>query len=188
MNLTALESTIAAFRPDRRRRNKVHPQSPEPTKNVSHRGSSLPTQTSSSLPAQTSTTTKSIPISKSMRRTPSELQLSEDEAMADYRDYCMFARIVNGISEHQACSHHPISASVIANIVRTRHLPIQESSSYPSYHNEEPTLQNHDITLQSACKLTESFPWPLHQSIGHLTIREPPEETSSEEGVFELDL
>jgi hypothetical protein len=181
MSLTTLESTIAAFRPDRRRRNKVHPRSPEPTKNVSHLGSSLPTQTSKTI-------TKSIPISKSLMRTPSELQLSEDEAMADYRDYCMFARIVNGISEHQACSHHPISASVIANIVRTRHLPIQESSSYPSYLNEEPPQKNHDITLKSACKLTESFPWPLHQSIGHLTLREPPEETSSEEGVFELDL
>lgn len=45
---------------------------------------------------------QSIPIQqKHMKRTPSELQLHDDEELADYRDFCMFSRIVEGISRHQ---------------------------------------------------------------------------------------
>lgn len=45
--------------------------------------------------------TQSIPIRNRMRRTPSELQLLEDQEMADFRDYCMFSRIVDRMSRSQ---------------------------------------------------------------------------------------
>lgn len=46
---------------------------------------------------------QSIPISNSggMQRTASEVQLYEEEEMADFRDYVMFTRIVNGIVRTQ---------------------------------------------------------------------------------------
>jgi len=43
----------------------------------------------------------SIPIRNRMKRTPSELQLKEDEELADFRDYCMFSRIVDRMSRAQ---------------------------------------------------------------------------------------
>ncbi|CAB9523301.1 expressed unknown protein [Seminavis robusta] len=43
---------------------------------------------------------QSIPIS-GVHRTASEVQLCEDEALADYRDFVVYSRIVNGISRQQ---------------------------------------------------------------------------------------
>jgi hypothetical protein len=45
----------------------------------------------------------SIPIASqhTLKRTPSEIQLDEDEAMAEYRDYAMFRRIVKGMERTQ---------------------------------------------------------------------------------------
>ena len=73
---------------------------------------------------------KSIPISN-IKRTLSEIQLHEDEAMADYRDYCFYARLVNGINSRREGSfnHYHLSADQsIANIVRTRNLPVMDDS------------------------------------------------------------
>lgn len=45
---------------------------------------------------------RSIPIGKAaLRRTASELKLSEDEATADFHDYVFFARLLTGISKQQ---------------------------------------------------------------------------------------
>lgn len=74
---------------------------------------------------KTKTDTKAIPIaSNSMKRTASELQLMEDEAMADYRDYCMYTRIVNGMTERRSWTELPSQDGAIRNIIRTRHLPV----------------------------------------------------------------
>jgi len=45
--------------------------------------------------------TQSIPIQNRMKRSPSELQLREDEELADFRDYVMFSRIVDRMSRSQ---------------------------------------------------------------------------------------
>lgn len=66
-------------------------------------------------------TTKSVPIHiEGMRRTPSEVQLLHDEAIADHRDYCMFARIVSGIRQHRPTDQ------TVNNIIRTRTQPVEE--------------------------------------------------------------
>jgi ribosome-binding protein aMBF1 (putative translation factor) len=69
---------------------------------------------------------RSIPIQKYMQRTPSELQLDDehDEVVADYRDYCMYSRIVSGISRQQM-KHDDLglrdqNVKTIENIMRTR--------------------------------------------------------------------
>lgn len=70
---------------------------------------------------------KSIPIQKYLRRTPSELQLCQDEAVADYRDYCMYSRILGGITRQQMKQHdlrqRYQNDITIENIMRTRHDP-----------------------------------------------------------------
>ena len=63
-------------------------------------------QMRASQASQTSPTTvlrsRSIPInSDGIKRTPSELKLHQDEQVADYRDYVMFRRIVDRISQQQ---------------------------------------------------------------------------------------
>jgi hypothetical protein len=81
---------------------------------------------------------RSIPITNGMHRTPSEIQLCEDEALADYRDYCMFVRIVDGISRRQSTNQdldliYEYDAC-LANIRRTRSQPPEESQSLEARH------------------------------------------------------
>jgi hypothetical protein len=79
---------------------------------------------------------KSIPITNHISRTESEIRLAEDEAMAEYRDICMYNRIVTGLSRRQeecyanrSCEQrHGRSldflyenGACIENIIRTRH-------------------------------------------------------------------
>jgi len=47
---------------------------------------------------------RSVPIPECMFRTPSELQLTVDEQVADQRDFAFFARLVSGISERRGSS------------------------------------------------------------------------------------
>jgi hypothetical protein len=44
---------------------------------------------------------QSIPIQSGIRRTTSEVQLCEEQDLADFRDYVMFTRIVDGICKTQ---------------------------------------------------------------------------------------
>ena len=68
----------------------------------------------------------SIPVRKYIHKTPSELQLYEDEALADQRDHCMFSRIVSGIIRHQMSRQTDLEVryqydETLTNIIRTRH-------------------------------------------------------------------
>ena len=99
-----------------------------------------------------STSSKAIPIANhSMKRTASELQLLEDEAMADYRDYCMYTRIVNGINERRSWGDLPThedgsSKAVIRNIIRTRHCPVKDHELMgPSSYMRE-GMKRHSMT------------------------------------------
>lgn len=84
------------------------------------------------LPTETTASSKAIPIAAdSIKCTASELQLMEDEAMADYRDHCMYTRIVNGMMERRSwwtklhsCDDDETTRAIIRNITRNRHLPV----------------------------------------------------------------
>lgn len=89
---------------------------------------------------------KSIPISN-IKRTASEIQLHEDEALADWRDYVMFSRIVTGMKEKREGINDRFRRSTdqsLANIIRTRNLPV-ESEYYSSHAPYQPNLLN--VTL-----------------------------------------
>jgi len=86
----------------------------------------LAVQSESSVPS------KSIPITN-MKRTLSEIQLCEEEALADYRDYCFYCRLVNGINSRREGNHDPYhrhrpTDPSVENIMRTRHLPVADGS------------------------------------------------------------
>eukprot|EP00751_Fragilariopsis_kerguelensis_P044450 CAMPEP_0170992438 /NCGR_PEP_ID=MMETSP0736-20130129/9747_1 /TAXON_ID=186038 /ORGANISM="Fragilariopsis kerguelensis, Strain L26-C5" /LENGTH=180 /DNA_ID=CAMNT_0011417903 /DNA_START=189 /DNA_END=728 /DNA_ORIENTATION=+ len=71
----------------------------------------------------------SVPIPECMLfRTPSELQLTVDEQVADQRDFAFFARLVSGISERRASSSttsttHAVTETdrCLTHIIHTRH-------------------------------------------------------------------
>ena len=71
--------------------------------------------------------TQSIPIQNRMKRTPSELQLREDEELADFRDYVMFSRIVDRMSRSQKemmNRHLRYENDVcLAHVIKTRNGP-----------------------------------------------------------------
>jgi len=73
---------------------------------------------------------KSIPIRDVIKRTPSELQLREEEEVADFRDYLMFTRIVDGMTKRQAdsqdCRSRLVNDMTLAHIIGTRNLSEDE--------------------------------------------------------------
>jgi len=71
----------------------------------------------------TSRTTEAIPILKgSLTKSSSELRLEEGEFIADYRDHCMYTRILNGMTnDHHHESWNQDTIDTIRNIMETRH-------------------------------------------------------------------
>ena len=68
---------------------------------------------------------RSIPICKTaLRRTASELKLTEDEATADFQDYVFFSRLLTGITKQQQESVSDAflqeSDECLAHIIGTR--------------------------------------------------------------------
>lgn len=130
---------------------------------------------------------QSIPITNGIHRTLSEIQLCEDEALADYRDYCMYTRIVDGIQRRQS-SHSSGDIDLIyendaclANIRRTRCQPPEESHSLKTRHDSllqvlrDPSLKTtHDFLTEATA---------IHQ--GTIFDQDYQED---DEGVFVIDL
>lgn len=91
--------------------------------------------------ASSPTPSKGIPI-QNIRRTESELNLLESKEVAEYRDYTMYMRIITGMTNQRRNSSNleqdsanssscTLNASwksddSLANIIRTRHTPIQQ--------------------------------------------------------------
>jgi len=99
-------------------------------------------QTTQPCKQQQQQQSRSIPISASgIHRTASEVQLCEDEALADYRDYIVYSRIVNGISRQQECSHDMYcrqeNDKCLAHIVSTRNNYDHQPQMLP-----QPSLQS----------------------------------------------
>jgi hypothetical protein len=125
----------------------------------------------SSESTSSESTSRSIPITKYIHRTPSELQLYEETAIADWRDYCMYTRIVGGISRQQMMLKSDIELryqndETLANIIRTRHTPDEYMTS------------------------NDKIMYYLHQATDDDDDRAPnlTEVSNYEQGVFVLDM
>ena len=124
---------------------------------------------------------RSIPITNPLHRTPSEIQLCEDEALADYRDYCMYARITRGIQKRQACQDIDLiyeNDACLANIRRTRaQQDPEECSSLKTRHDD---LLH--MLLNPSLKTTRDF---LTQA--QSVVVPPVEEEQDDEEIFVID-
>ena len=199
MNLKPLDGRIAPFSSER-----VHGSTSrlmDPSSKVSSRSMSISntdammqstrSTTSMNPTAQSYGCSKSIPISKSMTRTQSEVQLVEDEAMAEFRDFCMYKRIVNGINskgQHRlpgGTSHSHDNESV-NNIIRTRHLPMRDfSSPYQDDFLRNQCWREDNQYASSPIHINDSFPTSCPLSSQSLTV-DP--EDPDDEGIFVLDM
>ena len=95
---------------------------------------------------------QSIPISGA-HRTASEVQLCEDEALADYRDYVVFSRIVNHHRERQQqhtkdqqqVQRHPYwkqeNDKCLAHVLKTRNSHIGQPPEQQEQETYQDTLQ-----------------------------------------------
>jgi hypothetical protein len=134
---------------------------------------------------------KSIPITKGLESTVEELQLKEDEAMADYRDFCMYARIINGIMIGRQGQSN---VETLHNIIRTRHLPVQAllSSSYKD------DFDKYTISSSGTTALSDSIISPdellSYAAVAKddiqviITDRSEEGESREEDSIFVLDL
>ena len=97
--------------------------------------SSSPTTTSSEPPVKS----QNIPIRNPVPRTPSEVQLCQDEAIAEERDYAFFSRLVVGISHSagKVCTTGRLRSeneTCLANILTTRHRrSLSNDNQYPPH-------------------------------------------------------
>mmetsp|Transcript_49668 Transcript_49668/g.55448 ORF Transcript_49668/g.55448 Transcript_49668/m.55448 type:complete len:260 (-) Transcript_49668:6-785(-) len=88
---------------------------------------------------RSSSSSNSVPIPDCMFRSPSELQLTMDEQVANERDFAFFARLVNGISERRSA----LSTTSTANTTRTdidrclTHIIQTQRHHYQSHHDQE---------------------------------------------------
>jgi hypothetical protein len=133
--------------------------------------------------------TKAIPITKGLGSTTEELQLRQDEAMADYRDLCMYVRIINGMVGMKGQSN----VDTLNNIVRTRHLPVQDmSSSSDKEAFDKYTISSLEPT--APCSIISpdelfSYVADANVDIPAVIVKDPGDEGSrEEETIFVLDL
>ena len=121
----------------------------------------------------------SIPVSGYIHRTPSELQLCEDEAIADYRDYCFYSRIIGGISRQQMKLQSGLELrykndETLFNIIRTRYAtPPSPSDGHEGV--------DHIIHFLRETKVSEDWE-PAFVELDQAF------EPSQEQGVFDLEM
>lgn len=109
---------------------KVSPDLASPRKQHWAPSTSLPSRPAPSRPYRVRS--KSIPI-QNLQRTPSELRLHEDEELADYRDYVMFTRIVDGMVRSQEQTSNKFlrreNDRCLAHVIGTRKMQVESSLS-----------------------------------------------------------
>lgn len=91
---------------------------------------------------RTSSTSSSIPIGK-LHRSDEDLQLQEEEVMAEYRDYRMYRRIVNGMHEMKKQtdnSRREADNPSLTNIMRARQSRLVHTDESEHYSIQRPEI------------------------------------------------
>jgi hypothetical protein len=146
---------------------------------VSH--SSYDERYRSHSPLQTSTPStiksQSIPISQGLCRTASEVQLCQDEQVAEQRDYAFYSRVVSGMCQSQGASesyhHRKENQMCLSHIMETR------SNGIASDEDEEGWAIG--TSLETDC--TEKIIRDIIPEAVAITIP-----SDGEECIFEMDL
>jgi len=145
--------------------------------------------------------TQSIPVLNRMKRTASELQLRQDEELADYRDYVMFSRIVDRMSrsqkdmvsrhlrrENDQCLAHVIGVrnGYADEVVRRELLQKHNALQQPQATVKPPSVPSHDPHARVVSMADMDTMLALDASDEANT---PDEDTDDEEDVmFDLEL
>ena len=137
------------------------------------------------------TKSQNIPITNHIQRTESEIKLCEDEALAEYRDHCMYNRIVKGLSRSQDyASNRQVrsldflyeNGACIANIERNRREHPHKVESLHSRHEKAWKM------ITGASK-TESPKQNAHAIVSHANSFSVPmlQDFDDEDQMFILD-
>jgi hypothetical protein len=140
------------------------------------------------FPTKKSMSSPSIPIKhveKSLSVLHSELQLHEEEALAEYRDYCMYHRIVSGRTSKSFDSHEKHGNIELARNARL--VPEENSSHFclicAANQNNHQAYDNRDrgvcIFISDAMMMPEASQQELHSYQQY---------EQEEEGIFDLEL
>mmetsp|Transcript_16672 Transcript_16672/g.23171 ORF Transcript_16672/g.23171 Transcript_16672/m.23171 type:complete len:166 (+) Transcript_16672:115-612(+) len=113
-----------------------------------------------------SKTSSSIPIRHAIVRTDSEIQLCEDEQMADMCDYHMYVRIVYGMQQQHSSSGSDSSgiSPTLHNIIRTRNSPVDgddevKSTNYlPGFQRSATRLNEWDSMAEEMFMIEDAPP------------------------------
>jgi hypothetical protein len=147
---------------------------------------------SSRVMPKRSSSTAAIPIAAQLRRSSSDACLMNEEEMvaeADYKDYMIYSRIVNGISRQMdsrdSSSWKHQNQQCLENIVRARHDMEKVEDPHHQYYYYCTT--SHQQQQQHHQRL-------VHYVSGALEVSEPPLnhhyhfDEPSEEAIFDLEL
>ncbi len=114
---------------------------------------------------------------------PLIIQLQDLERLAEHRDYCMFTRIVNGMSSRSSLDWN-YSDSSLTSIIKTRHTPITAEGNFQQledrrmrypYNMKFPNLMTNKGNLGG-------FSSDAHVSPTHY------EQDDEDKGIFDMDL
>jgi hypothetical protein len=143
-----------------------------------------------------------------MRRTLSENQLSEDEAMAEYKDFMFYSRIVNGIARQNSERSSTQDSSLLyenelclGNIVRTRHYNVEDmmkqkqhqQQQYPlkqlptqHHHHHYPQDHHHYYGATTASEWSQHLMPPYNYQPYHQPVQN--DESDDHAEMFVLDM
>ena len=124
-------------------------------------------------------------------RTTSELQLQEDMALAEYRELCMFRRLVDGMKERIVTSGHGIyrmdsSEDSTSHFSSTKRFPTTTNNEAW----ESPKLADESsrsaFLVEALHRASEVVDFPTETSITRKQLRR--RSSIADEGIFVLDL
>jgi hypothetical protein len=129
-------------------------------------------------------TSQSIPISKAMLRTASEVQLCVDEQLAEQRDYVFYSRLVNGISQSQRISQNNYlrmeNQMCLAHIMQTRQ--DAHAAAMAAHHQQQQQQEEWAFGYHNS-PMDKEFVHAIATDALAIAISQ-----DDEEGIFELDL
>jgi hypothetical protein len=137
------------------------------------------------FPVKRGASSQSIPIAN-VRASPSELQLHQDEALAELREYRMYHRIVTGMKAKSLDSDHTSATENLKNIIlagNSRVVPDQQQQ----YHHGHMGIVTPDMQMA----YDSSYATTARYTYNHMMM--PPAATEEdfledETGIFELEL
>lgn len=104
--------------------------------------------------------TPRVLIPNALFRSPSELQLSVDEEVAEARDYNFFARLVSGIAERSTSFPHPSTTAITATSTAAGAYSADTESCLThilqTRHEQQPNTGRHDDDDAGGCSILEA--------------------------------